>query len=284
MATHGSALFHAATIGDLPAVREALEATRDQVLLNAALLCSVSHGHPRVVECLLAAGAYPDTQNGKPLLNAAQRGCCETVTVLLDAGADIDVAPGGIQHAALHRAIVGGHLPVIDLLLARGASVLGNAEALIDAAQHTGRIPVLHRMLDAAPDPARATKNALINAANAGDSALVENLVRTRHPETGALNGTLAMAAIRNHVGVMTCLFQHGVDVASVRDDLERAAQDQRALSANPADEEVRPDIRDAIAGLRAAHATWIAEQVSVAVGAPVGEGVEASHEAGIGL
>ncbi|MCA1808996.1 MAG: ankyrin repeat domain-containing protein [Kiritimatiellia bacterium] len=59
-----------------------------------------------------------------PLHKAAEAGATETVQVLLDAGADANVATQGAnQVTPLHIAAARGHLPVIRLLVDSGAKV-----------------------------------------------------------------------------------------------------------------------------------------------------------------
>ena len=91
-----------------------------QTALHMAAEC----GHVECVALLLEAGADKDLANfeGKTALHlAAQRGFSEVVKLLLEAGADKDTATYDDGQTALHVAAGNGHLEVVKLLLDAGA-------------------------------------------------------------------------------------------------------------------------------------------------------------------
>jgi ankyrin repeat protein len=103
--------------------------TDPQEVLDEALVWACKSGRLAVLERLVTAGANlnADPYRGTPLIWAAVGNRTETVAWLLDHGADINQKAtfGGPTHGqgitALHMAAQYGHLPVVKLLIARGA-------------------------------------------------------------------------------------------------------------------------------------------------------------------
>jgi ankyrin repeat protein len=102
-----------------------------QEVLDEALVWAAKSDRPEAMAALLTRGARVDADpyRGTPLLWAASRGRLHAVAWLLDHGADVNQRAtfGGPGHGegvtALHLAAQNGELPVIDLLLARGADI-----------------------------------------------------------------------------------------------------------------------------------------------------------------
>lgn len=89
----------------------------------------------RVVQ-LLKSGADPNKHspyNG-PLHDAAQMGSAEITTILIRAGADVELAGFGGVHP-LHLAAMAGQAKIVSILLKSGAKV--------DSLDNTGRTPLL---------------------------------------------------------------------------------------------------------------------------------------------
>lgn len=89
-----------------------------------ALLLAAYNGHSHVVRELLNHGAAVDSRDadGKtPLIHAASGPFPETVTMLIDAGADVNAAESTEGFTALMTAAALGEVEVIRILLARGA-------------------------------------------------------------------------------------------------------------------------------------------------------------------
>ncbi len=103
--------------------------TDTQEVLDEALVWASKSGRLAVLERLVRAGARLDADpyRGTPLIWAAVCNRMETVAWLLDHGADINrkATFGGPAHGqgitALHMAAQSGHLPVVNLLVERGA-------------------------------------------------------------------------------------------------------------------------------------------------------------------
>jgi ankyrin repeat protein len=103
--------------------------TDPQEVLDEALVWASKSGQTAVLERLVRAGARPDTDpyRGTALIWAAVRNRVETVAWLLDHGANVNQKAtfGGATHGqgitALHMAAQSGHLPVVKLLIERGA-------------------------------------------------------------------------------------------------------------------------------------------------------------------
>jgi len=100
-----------------------------QDVVDEALVWAAKSDRAAALDALVKRGARVDADpyRGTPLLWAASRGCVDAVAWLLDHGADVNhrATFGGPGHGdgvtALHLAAQAGELPVIDLLLARGA-------------------------------------------------------------------------------------------------------------------------------------------------------------------
>jgi len=103
--------------------------TDPQEVLDEALVWACKSDRVPVLERLVRAGARlgADPYRGTPLIWAAACNRTETVAWLLDHGAKIDQKGtfGGLTHGqgvtALHMAAQSGHMPVIRLLIERGA-------------------------------------------------------------------------------------------------------------------------------------------------------------------
>jgi ankyrin repeat protein len=130
-AAGGMTIFTAAALGDLSTVRALVRQTprlvsarvgKDKAFAGAgdtALGIAARYGHMSLVEFLLRAGASAST-TPSPLPGAVHGGSPRIVRRLLDAGADPN-AFGPQGHAALHIAGVYGKVPMIRLLVSRGA-------------------------------------------------------------------------------------------------------------------------------------------------------------------
>jgi ankyrin repeat protein len=105
--------------------------TDPQEVLDEALVWACKSNRVAVLERLVAEGASlnADPYRGTPLIWAAVGNCVETVAWLLDHGADIDQKAtfGGATHGqgvtALQMAAQYGYMPVVKLLVERGADL-----------------------------------------------------------------------------------------------------------------------------------------------------------------
>lgn len=93
---------------------------------NDRLFEAIEDGDVEAVGRLLAEGASIDARDDEgdfPLLAASESGELAIVELLLDAGAPIDAADDTLHYTALMRAVSNKNIPLIDLLVARGADV-----------------------------------------------------------------------------------------------------------------------------------------------------------------
>lgn len=87
------------------------------------LVLAAERGHSNVVQALLDAGADPNKGYARlPLHIASENGYLETVQRLINSGAQIQTEEEGGQ-TALMRAAAGGHLPIVQVLVDKGANV-----------------------------------------------------------------------------------------------------------------------------------------------------------------
>ncbi|HEU4390286.1 MAG TPA: M56 family metallopeptidase, partial [Blastocatellia bacterium] len=164
------ALVDAAVDGDLAGIEELIKAGANVnalIEVGAAaspLIGAAREGRLDAVRLLLDRGADPNLAvpgDGNALIVAAREGLTDIVSLLLDRGAGIDqVVPGADN--ALIKASMNGHLDVVKLLVARGANV--NAQVWAEMVELSGDVvldlePVtVKRKIDPAVDEAVAVK------------------------------------------------------------------------------------------------------------------------------
>jgi ankyrin repeat protein len=133
------ALVRAAAAGDISGIEELFRAGANVNCIvrygefGSPLIGAVKKGRLDAVRLLLDRGADPNLAPGivnmarlgdrTPLIKAAEQGHVEIVSLLLDRGAIIDRIGPGWPQNALIRASEKGHLEVVKLLVARGADV-----------------------------------------------------------------------------------------------------------------------------------------------------------------
>jgi beta-lactamase regulating signal transducer with metallopeptidase domain len=132
------ALMRAAVEGDLEGINELINAGANvnaDIAIGAApspLIGAAREGKLEAVRLLLDRGADPNLAlggEGTPLIAAAREGHTDIVSLLLDRGAIIDqTAPRAGN--ALIQASGNGHLEVVKLLVARGADVNARVRAV----------------------------------------------------------------------------------------------------------------------------------------------------------
>jgi beta-lactamase regulating signal transducer with metallopeptidase domain len=122
-------LYEAAQAGDLPGVREMLEAGANANARidgdGSPLIGAARSGTILVAQLLLDNGADPNLAvegDGSPLIMAAARGRLDQVALLVQRGADVNLAVEGDENP-LMGAAEGGHLAVVQLLVERGADI-----------------------------------------------------------------------------------------------------------------------------------------------------------------
>jgi len=224
-------LWLAATNGDLPTIERELPAslsTAEGVDSGhdgwTPLLCAVDHGQPEAAQLLLDAGADPDLATGgrsSPIAVAAADGDADMVDVLLGAGADPDNDLGGTT--ALHQAAEGEHVAAIEALAAGGADLEATNEqgatALVLAAR--GHPQAVHALLEGGADPAGISE---VDGTEALDLSLI--LLAATPSEDGALDRPTAIAPLRRGRGPITALHAAAIvaDAESLRALLQAGA------------------------------------------------------------
>lgn len=137
------------------------------------------------VHSLLATGADVNekVRGEYPLNIAAVFGPAELVTVLLDAGADIE-RPDRNGLRPLHNAVLSGHKDIVALLLKRGAAV--------NSRDNQGRTPLLGFAASAGSNLGIAQ---ILLAAGA-DPEIEETLDQLRAIDFAAINGEVELAKL----------------------------------------------------------------------------------------
>lgn len=129
--------WEAAACGDLEALRQRLAAKPELLNHNApdgfgALGLAIFFGHQEAAQWLLEQGADPNLQatnaaKPAPLHSATARDNVPMVELLLARGANPDLAQGQ-GFTALHEAAARGNLGIVEVLLKHGASKLVRTE------------------------------------------------------------------------------------------------------------------------------------------------------------
>jgi uncharacterized protein len=131
-------IVDAATIGDETHLREMLEEDAALATVYSAdgwtpLHLAAHFGHTAAARMLLAAGADVHAWSRNDLANqplhaaVAGQASVELITLLLDAGADVNASEHG-GFTPIQQCAENGNLTVIELLLARGADAQAKAD------------------------------------------------------------------------------------------------------------------------------------------------------------
>lgn len=189
----------------------------------AALIKAVRSGPRASVEPLVAANRdlvnAKDPAGSTPLHHAAGFGALDTMTLLLDAGADVNAA-NRRRSTPLHWAI--DDEAKVRLLLARGAAVnatqVEGRTPLYQAASLGDGLPIVKLLLTQGADPNIAIANGrtpLMAAAARGDVEAMRLLVEAKaqvDARNGAGESALMLAAGDGSPRAVQFLLEHGAD------------------------------------------------------------------------
>eukprot|EP00803_Ostreobium_quekettii_P000797 evm.model.scf_1530.1 EVM.evm.TU.scf_1530.1 scf_1530:29554-39426(+) len=163
-----ASLWNAAGAGDVDAVREALAAGGDPDKLQGrnekmtATANAALHGHLEIVSVLVEAGADVNIQGAPigatPIYLASLEGHADVVDVLIDADANLDVQTLKDGRTPLSSASQNGHAPVVQALVVAGADVGlamtgGNGLTPLMLASFMGHSDIVQILLLAGADP-----------------------------------------------------------------------------------------------------------------------------------
>lgn len=180
-----------------------------------------------------AQGPHPISRRPDPLVReltqAATRGDVEAVRSALDRGAPIDAVDShGLRGTALEKASAGGHVAVVELLLARGARLTFDSGTGLYAAHGAGigghtemlRILVAHADPD---DLDAALSSALVGAAHNGHTDTVKYLLEIgvhvdAIPARPNMPTALETAVEAGHRELAILLLDHGAQVRALDD------------------------------------------------------------------
>jgi hypothetical protein len=190
------------------------------------LFIAASNGGTEVVEVLLDNGVPVDARDeesgGTALIAASAAGEFDTVSLLLDRGADPNARTLN-AFSALMFASAFGHFPVTTLLIASGAEVnvqnnLGNAPLQL-AAHNSGDTDTVVLLLNKGANiDARSNDGwtALIDAIDMNHVAAAKVLIeRGANVNLAAQTGWTALmaSAVKGHADLAAMLIAHGADV-----------------------------------------------------------------------
>ena len=220
---------------DLDTARLLLRAGADPNRANRygvlPLHLAISNGDVRMVKLLLGADADPrsaDSTGETALMMAADGGQVEIASALLDKGAEVDRRDAEYQQSPLMFAARRGFVPMVDLLIRRGADV--------NAQTRTGKVPAFRLPSSNSGskgvgiirggwpergerDPIPGAKTPLLYAAREGRQEVVERLLSSgAHLEKADADGVtpLLMAILNGHLSLALDLVAKGANVRAV--------------------------------------------------------------------
>ncbi|KAL2793672.1 ankyrin repeat-containing domain protein [Aspergillus keveii] len=190
---------------------------------TSALQVAGVRDDPEIVQMLLDAGCDVNESGGlygTALQAAAHFGCMESAGVLLEAGADVDVADAGSKGSALMAATVREHTELVQLLIQHKANVnlvdeSENAYPL-QAAAFYGYDEIVDILVAAGADPnlvGGVYGTALQGAAKSGELDISRVLLEAgADPNivSGRCGTALAAAYTHGYYQVIHLLYEHG--------------------------------------------------------------------------
>ena len=109
---------------------------------NKALQSAVLKGHTKITQLLLAAGSRPDIETDFCSL-IAERGYLEIVKLLMAANSDFHIKD------ALIGAVLGGHIEIVNYLLAAGCDPRAKNNKALYLAAYTKRVEIVSVLMEA---------------------------------------------------------------------------------------------------------------------------------------
>jgi len=164
-------------------------------------------------------------RHGSPLHAASSKGHLETVRILLDRGADVDIATSYLNRTPLCTAHHHGHLKVMQLLLDYGANVnvrYGRLGLLSHYALFEGKAEVVRLLMHYKADvnaisPYRNLNWTSLHFASIFGHAKAAEVLLEHGAYTNALNKngqtSLHEAARSGHLEIVRLLLMHGADL-----------------------------------------------------------------------
>ncbi|TMW69768.1 hypothetical protein Poli38472_001924 [Pythium oligandrum] len=205
----GTALVETSAAGDVQGVELLLQLGLDANAVNwdSALCRAAQGGHEAVAKALLEHGPGVNLKSGRLLLNH---------------GADVNV-PGQWQWTSLHQAAQGGHVDVVDALLAGGADVNAVSQmgttALYEASR-IGHVATVKVLLDRGATVHPLNSQNPMNAAAFCGSVEVLELLHTRgfllNATSADMTTPLHEASENGHVVAVEWLLARGANADAV--------------------------------------------------------------------
>lgn len=178
-----------------------------------AMPFAIIEGDMKKIEYLLSRGAHPSAH----LSMAVYQGSLAITERLIDAGADVNLKSDG-QWTPLHLAARRGNIAMIDLLVARGATIEACAGSVLYDVTYRETLPVFDRLLELGFQPdSRDLENALAK----GLPEFAERIIARGVAPTAEM----LVHAVGNHKSDPECLrlcLNNGVTAAAALDWLER--------------------------------------------------------------
>ncbi|CAG8949966.1 hypothetical protein HYFRA_00004298 [Hymenoscyphus fraxineus] len=181
--------------------------------------------HKEILQFLLRRGAITEpsssTTTGSPLIAAAGRGHAESVNLLLEHGADINLE-GGQHGSALGAASYGGHEHIVNLLLEHGADINlegGQHGSALGAASYNGNKHIVNLLLEHGADinlEGGSFGSALGAASFNGNKHIVNLLLEHGadiNLEGGQHGSALGAASFNGNKHIVNLLLEHGADI-----------------------------------------------------------------------
>jgi ankyrin repeat protein len=180
--------LRAASYGDVAVLGSMIEAGVDErgvslqrnssEAMSRALDHAAVYGHLDAVELLVRAGADVQYAGGKALSSACRHGHCDVVAAFIRHGADVNVIGGSVTPwNPLTYASIGGHLDVVELLLANNADVHPHNDNALQCASQSGHTAVVRLLIQRGADMHARDNRAILNASLNGHTDVVQLLL-----------------------------------------------------------------------------------------------------------
>ena len=226
-----ASLFRGGNTKDLHASWLAMASTDTTTALSHVK--NIAAPNVKVSRLLLLAGAHPDGLQGQNLiLNFAATGNLDMIQLLVEFGANLNLASDAAGVTALMKATQTGHYDIVAFLLKSGAEINATdskgSTTLVYAAKY-GHNDILQLLLSqpwpqAGCSLATSGREALVVAAKEGHLDVLETLIN--HPsvdvnEPCGLSNEVALCAAASHGQLGSCqiLIKGGADVNAVIND-----------------------------------------------------------------
>jgi hypothetical protein len=197
--------------------------------ISNALDYAAEGGHLDAVELLVRAGADVHFGGGRALRSACRHGYCDVVAALIRNGAHVNLPSWmNSELTPLTLSSMGGHLDVVDLLLANNADVHAGSDIALWSASYYGHTAVVQLLLQWGADVNALDNYAFRSACRRGHLNVVELLLANNADVHAEHDNALRCASELGHTAVVRLLLRRGANVHAGDNYAIRKASENR--------------------------------------------------------